>query len=62
MTTTPIRRPRMNPDAYAGFLRLLLTPLSDEPRPSKELDAYLRYVGQAERFEAASEPGHGRAA
>lgn len=62
MSKTPTRRPRMSPDAYAGFLRLMLTPLSREPRPSKELEAYLRYLGEAERFEAASGADHGRAA
>lgn len=60
MSKTPTHRPRMNADAYAGFLRLMLTPLSKDPKPSKELDAYLRYLGEVERFEAAT--GHGRAA
>lgn len=62
MSTTPTRRPRMSPDAYAGFLRLLLTPLTEEPRPSKEVDAYLRYLSDAGRFEPAGDEDHGRAA
>jgi hypothetical protein len=55
------RRPRMTPDAYAGFIRLLLTPLSQDPLPSSELDAYLRYLRDAERFEGGDQ-GRGRAA
>lgn len=62
MSTIPTRRPRMSADAYAGFLRLLLTPASREPRPSRELTAYLHHLEQAERFEAAGEQDHGRAA
>lgn len=45
------RRPRMTPDAYAGFIRLMLTPLSQDPLPSSELSAYLRYLRDAERFD-----------
>ena len=41
------RAPRMTNDAYAGFLRLLLTPLSVVPQPSAELDAYLSYLNAA---------------
>lgn len=59
---TPTPRPRMSPDAYAGFIRLLLTPLSQAPRPSREVDAYLRFLREAERFEATTEPRTGRAA
>ncbi len=62
MTPKLVRRPEMSPDAYAGFLRLLLTPLSREPLPSKELDAYLRYLAEAARFENAAEAERGRAA
>ena len=38
----------MTPDAYAGFLKLLLTPGSSVPRPSADVDAYLRYASQRE--------------
>lgn len=34
----------MSPDAYAGFLKLLLTPTHTVPRPSADIDAYLAYV------------------
>lgn len=40
----PVKRVPMSPDAYAGFLALLLTPAHREPKPSPELDAYLRYL------------------
>ena len=36
--------PRMTNTAFAGFLRLLLTPLSETPPPSRELGAYLKYL------------------
>ena len=62
MSEIPTRRPRMSADAYAGFLRLLLTPLTQVPRPSEELDAYLEFVAEVERFDAAPEPDHTRAA
>lgn len=55
-------RPRMSADAYAGFIRLLLTPLHREPKPSRDLDAYLRFLAAADRFEKASEVDHGQAA
>ena len=57
MTRTPTHRPRMSADAYAGFLRLMLTPLSKDPKPSRELDAYLRHLSDVERFEPADD-GH----
>lgn len=38
----------MNADAYAGFLKLLLTPTSKIPPMSAELDAYLRYANERE--------------
>jgi hypothetical protein len=37
--------PSMSNAAFAGFLRLLLTPLNDAPEPSPELRAYLDYLG-----------------
>lgn len=62
MTRNPIPRPRMSDDAYAGFIRLLLTPLSQAPRPSEELDAYLRFLTEAERLEGTPGPWRGWAA
>ena len=38
--------PKMNNAAFAGFLRLLLTPLNETPAPSKELGAYLKYLNR----------------
>lgn len=34
----------MSPDAYAGFLKLLLTPASEVPAPSADIDAYLAHL------------------
>jgi hypothetical protein len=42
-TTTP---PKMTNAAFAGFLRLLLTPLHETPKPSPELGAYLKYLNR----------------
>jgi len=44
----------MNADAYAGFLKLLLTPLGKVPAPSPELEAYLRYASEREPFSPAA--------
>lgn len=38
--------PPMSNDAFAGFLRLLLTPLRDAPEPTAELRAYLEYLSR----------------
>jgi hypothetical protein len=38
----------MTPDAYAGFLRLLLTPLSKVPPLTPDVEAYLRYANERE--------------
>lgn len=38
----------MSPDAYAGFLKLLLTPTSREPSLSAEVQAYLEYANEQE--------------
>lgn len=37
---------RMSADAYAGFLKLWLTPANRTPAPSPEVDAYLEYVNE----------------
>ena len=39
--------PAMSNAAFAGFLRLLLTPLNEAPDPSPELRAYLDYLSDA---------------
>ena len=44
----------MTPDAYAGFIQLLLTPATRVPRESADLDAYLRYLSAAEPLSEAS--------
>lgn len=46
MKTTPrTAKPRpMSADAYAGFLKLWLTPPSRMPKHSGEVDAYLAHV------------------
>jgi hypothetical protein len=44
-TPRPVRtRAPMSADAYAGFLRLWLTPADRQPRPNAELNAYMRYL------------------
>lgn len=39
--------PKMSNAAFAGFLRLLLTPLNEAPDPSSELQAYFDYLTHA---------------
>jgi hypothetical protein len=41
--------PKMSNAAFAGFLRLLLTPLNEAPKPSAELGAYLKYLNRTDR-------------
>jgi hypothetical protein len=56
----PMRNPNrtkktsMSADAYAGFLKLLLTPVTQVPRRSPELDAYLRYLNEREPLSDAT--------
>lgn len=57
MLATPCH-PRMTNAAFAGFLRLLLTPLNEAPKPSSELDAYMRYL---RRVNPRDEPGRASA-
>lgn len=48
----------MSNTAFAGFLRLLLTPLNQAPVPSAELQAYLRYLNEvAPGDRGAAAPG-----
>ena len=44
--SAPSTLPQMSNAAFAGFLRLLLTPLNDTPRPSPELHAYLAFLNR----------------
>ena len=51
--------PAMSNNAFAGFLRLLLTPLNEAPEPSTELQAYLEYLS---RVSPATDPRRPRSA
>jgi hypothetical protein len=42
----------MNADAYAGFLKLLLTPSSRVPSMTPDIEAYLRYANQRDPLPA----------
>jgi hypothetical protein len=44
----------MGPDAYAGLLKLWLTPSGVIPRRSPEIDAYLRHVSEREPLSETS--------
>jgi hypothetical protein len=46
------RSAAMSPDAYAGFLKLLLTPGGRPPRPSADVDAYLRHANERDPLPA----------
>lgn len=39
---------RMDSEAYAGFLKLLLTPADQVPESTPEIRAYLRYLAECE--------------
>lgn len=43
--TTPRRAP-MSADAYAGFLKLWLTPAHKAPQMTPEVEAYLRHANE----------------
>jgi hypothetical protein len=43
---------RMSPDAFAGFLKLWLTPGGRLPEPSPELAEYLRHANRREPLPA----------
>lgn len=38
----------MSADAYAGFLKLWLTPAHQEPKMTPEVEAYLRHASRRE--------------
>lgn len=53
----------MSHEAYAGFLKLWLTPANRIPSPTPEIDAYLRYASNREPLSvtsrrALSQPEH----
>lgn len=52
--------PAMSNNAFAGFLRLLLTPLNQAPEPSTELQAYLDYLSRVTPPADQEEQGHSR--
>jgi hypothetical protein len=41
-------RRTMSADAYAGFLKLWLTPAHKEPKMTPEVEAYLRHASERE--------------
>jgi hypothetical protein len=45
---------KMNSDAYAGFLKLWITPAHEMPSRSKEIDAYLRHLSTEEPLDLAA--------
>jgi len=44
----------MNADAYAGFLKLWLTPVGKTPAVTPEVEAYLRYASEREPLSPAA--------
>jgi hypothetical protein len=52
----------MSADAYAGFLKLLLTPVSKPVVLSEDIEAYLRYAGSREPLSAAARRALGQPA
>jgi len=49
----------MSADAYAGFLKLWLTPSSKLPRMSHDVEAYLRYANKHEPLSEAARDAAG---
>jgi hypothetical protein len=50
----PTSTARMSAEAYAGFLKLWLTPVSDLPPASPDVDAYLRHANAREPLSEAT--------
>jgi hypothetical protein len=44
----------MNADAYAGFLKLWLTPVGKLPATTPEIEAYLRHASEREPLSPAA--------
>ena len=55
-------RAPMSADAYAGFLKLLLTPVSKPVVLSADIEAYLSYASAREPLSAASRRALGQPA
>ena len=53
-STRAARNAPMSADAYAGFLKLMLTPSSKAPTITPDIAAYLRYVGETAPLSADS--------
>lgn len=51
---------RMSDDAFAGFLKLWLTPASKLPSLDEEIRAYLRHVSEREPLTDASREALGQ--
>lgn len=47
--SAPLASSEMSNAAFAGFLRLLLTPLHEAPKPSRELGAYLDFLNRTQQ-------------
>ena len=58
-TFAPKRAP-MSADAYAGFLKLWLTPAHRLPEITPDVEAYLRYVGEREPLSDATREALGQ--
>ena len=52
---------RMSPDAYAGFLKLWLTPATRQAEISGDVEAYLQYVREREPLSDATRRAAGLA-
>jgi hypothetical protein len=60
-TFTP-KPTRMDADAYAGFLKLWLTPAHKELTMTPEVEAYLRHANEREPLNQASREALGQPA
>lgn len=47
-------RAPMSPDAYAGFLKLLLSPTHRLPVDDQDVDAYIRHSNRVDPLSAAT--------
>jgi hypothetical protein len=54
MKRSELDRATMSPDAYAGFLKLWITPANEMPERSAEVAAYLRHLSDKEPLELAN--------
>ena len=54
------KRARMSDDAYAGFLKLWLTPAHKLPEMTPEVQAYLRHANEREPLSEATRQALGQ--